>query len=79
MNMKRDTDRPDAQAFVVDGYNRLENGIADELRPGVEETFAKEFDSAGVIKRWIIRRRIEQELSKQVAEHIAQISTESQF
>ena len=65
--------------FVVDGYDRALAGIEAAIRPTIEEKYAEEWRMSGLIKRWILRRRIEREISKQVAQASKQISPDSLF
>ena len=68
-----------SNGFVVDGYNRALAGIEASIRPTVEEKYAEEWRKSGLIKRWIVRRRIEREISKQVAQASKHISRDSLF
>ena len=65
--------------FVVDGYDRALAGIEAAIRPTIEEKYAEEWRMSGLITRWILRRRIEREISKQVAQASKHISHDSLF
>ena len=65
--------------FVEDGYQRALAGIEAAIRPTVEEKYAEEWRMSGLIKRWILRRRIEREISEQVAQASEHISPDSLF
>ena len=65
--------------FVVDGYDRALAGIEAAIRPTIEEKYAEEWRMSGLIKRWILRRRIEREISEQVAQASEHISPDSLF
>ena len=68
-----------SNGFVVDGYNRALAGIEAAIRPKVEEKYADEWRMSGLIKRWILRRRIEREILVQVAQASEHISQDSLF
>lgn len=65
--------------FVADGYERVINGIEAEVRLEVEQKYADEWNASGLIKRWFMLRRIEQEIAEGVAERSQHISPESLF
>ncbi len=68
-----------SNGFVVAGYQRAIEGIEAAIRPKVEEKYADEWRMSGLIKRWILRRRIEREISEQVAQASEHISPDSLF
>ncbi len=68
-----------SNGFVVDGFNRALAGIEAAIRPKVEEKYADEWRMSGLIKRWILRRRIEREILEQVAQASEHISPDSLF
>ncbi len=68
-----------SNGFVVDGYQRALAGIEASIRPTVEEKYADEWRMSGLIKRWILRRRIEREILEQVARALDHISPDSLF
>jgi hypothetical protein len=65
--------------FVVDGYERAIDGIEAEIRPKIEGKYAEKWNTSGLIKRWIISRKIEKEITELVAERSKCISPDSQF
>ena len=65
--------------FVVDGYDRELAGMEAAIRSKVEDQYAEEWRMSGLIKRWILRRRIEREISEQVAQASEHISPDSLF
>ena len=65
--------------FVEDGYQRTLAGFEAAIRPKVEEKYAQDWQNSGLIKRWILRRRIEREISEQVAQASEHISPDSLF
>lgn len=65
--------------FVKDGYQRALAGFKAAIRPKVEEKYAQHWQDSGLIKRWILRRRIEREISVQVAQASEHISRNSLF
>ena len=65
--------------FVKDGYHRAVVGIEAAIRPKVVEKYAEEWRMSGLIKRWILRRRIEREIFEQVAQASEHVSPDSLF
>ena len=65
--------------FVADGYDRAIDGIEAQVRPEIEQKYAAERNRSGLIKRWLLKRRIEREISHRVAERAARISSDSLF
>ena len=65
--------------FVEDGYQRTLAGFEAAIRPNVEEKYAQDWQNSGLIKRWILWRRIEREISKQVSQASEHISPDSLF
>ena len=68
-----------SNGFVVDGYQRALAGIESSIRHKVEDKYAEEWRMSGLIKRWILRRRIEREILEQVAQATEHISQDSLF
>ena len=65
--------------FIEDGYLRALAGIEAAIRPKVEEKYDDELRTSGLIKWWILRRRIEREILEQVAQASEHISPDSLF
>ena len=65
--------------FVEDGYQRTLAGFEAAIRPKVEEKYAQDWQNSGLVKRWILRRSIEREISEQVAQASEYISRNSLF
>jgi hypothetical protein len=74
---KRNRDLP--SGFVVDGYKRAIDGIESDIRPEIEEKYAAEWNAAGVIKRWILSRKIEKEIRYLAAKKASHISPDALF
>ena len=68
-----------SNGFVKDGYDRALAGIEATIRSKVKNKYAEESQKSGLIKRWILRRRIEREISEQVAQASEHISPDSHF
>ncbi len=65
--------------FVVDGYQRALDGIEATIRPEIELKYAAELKAAGLVKRWLLARRIDKEVKDLVAERSSHISPYSLF
>jgi hypothetical protein len=65
--------------FVEDGYQRELAEIEATIRPKIEEKYSEEWQMSGLLRRWILRRRIEREISEQVAHASKHISSDSLF
>ena len=63
--------------FVEGGYHRAIKGIEATIRPKVEGKYAEEWRKLGLVKRWILKRRIERKISEQVAQASKHISQDS--
>ena len=68
-----------SNGFVEDGYQRALAGIEATIRPKVEDKYAEEWRMSGLIRRCILRRRIEREILEQVAQASENISPDSLF
>lgn len=68
-----------SSAFVADGHERALQGIEAEIRPMVEQKYADEWSTSGVIKRWFLLRRMEREIAQLLADRSAPISPDSVF
>jgi hypothetical protein len=64
---------------VADGYERAIAGIEAEVRPVIEQKYADEWNTSGIVGRWFLLRRIEREIVDCVAERSADISPDSCF
>ena len=71
-------DRHDA-GFVANGFHRLCAAFDAEVRPEVEARYAEELAAPGRLRRWQIRRKIEREVARLVAERAAKVSEQSLF
>ena len=65
--------------FVVDGFERAWEAIEAEVRPEVEEKYAQEWNSSGIIKRWCMLREIEREIADRVSERLKHVSDDAMF
>jgi hypothetical protein len=65
--------------FVVDGYEHAIDGIDAEIRSEVEEKYADEWNASGLIKRWMLSRKIEKEIRTLVTERSKHISPDAHF
>jgi hypothetical protein len=74
---KRDKDL--SNGCVVDGYDRAIDGIEAEIRPEIEEKYTDQWNASGLIKRWILSRKIENEIMVLVAERAKHISPDALF
>lgn len=73
------SDKSLSNGFVVDGYERAINGIESEVRPEIEQKYADEWNASGLIKRWMLSRRIEKEIRVLVSERSKHISPEALY
>ena len=65
--------------FVEDGFRRLRAGIDAQVRPEVEARYAEALAAAGLLRRLRIRREMEREIARLVAERTAKVSEQSLF
>ena len=65
--------------FVVDGFDRAWNAVEAEIKHEVEEKYAQEWNSSGIIKRWRLQRLMEHEIAERVSERLKHISDDSMF
>lgn len=65
--------------FVADGYKRMVAGIETQARQEIGLQYADEWKASGLIKRWILRRRIEREVADRVADRSAHVSPKTLF
>ena len=73
-------DRSDrGPGFVEGGFRRLCAGIDAQVRPEVKARYAGALAAAGLLRRWRIRREIEREVARLVAERTAKVSEQSLF
>ncbi len=68
-----------SSGFIVDGYIRVIDGIDAEIRSEIEEMYADEWNAAGLIKRWMLSRKIEKEIAIRVAEKSKDFSPDALF
>jgi hypothetical protein len=68
-----------SNGFVVDGFERAIDGIEAEIRPGIERKYADEWNASGLIRRWILSRKMEKEVMVLVAERSKHISPDALF
>ena len=54
--------------FVAGGYTRALEAIEADVRPNVENKYAADWNASGLVKRWLLLRRIEREIADGVAE-----------
>ncbi|XZE52102.1 hypothetical protein SH139x_003784 [Planctomycetaceae bacterium SH139] len=65
--------------IVVDGYERLVHGVEAEARRTIEAKYADELNSAGMLKRWKLKRRIDAEIATLVEELMSHVSKDGLF
>jgi hypothetical protein len=65
--------------FVADGYQRVTAGMEAEVRREIELKHANQCNTASLIRRWFLRRRVEREIRRCVAERSAHRSESSLF
>ncbi len=68
-----------SNGFVVDGYERALHGIESEVRQEIEQKYTDEWNASGLIKRWMLSRRIENEIRILVSERSKQLSPEALY
>lgn len=56
----------DSEGFHADGYESLVDKHLDEVRPQVELEFAARLEEAGWLKRWRIKKQMENEITKRL-------------
>jgi|GEM_PF-6168061 len=57
--------------IVADGYERAFDGIEAEVRLQIEDKYASQWNSSGLVKRWFLLRKIDREVMDCVAERLA--------
>ena len=65
--------------FVVDGYDRLEEGVEAEIRAEVMAENSDEWNRLGFFRRVILHYKMERDTKKRVAEKLREVSPESLF
>lgn len=58
----------DSQNLVADGCGRARKAVAPGVRAEVERAYAEQLRTAGWLARWLLRRRIDREVARRVAE-----------
>ena len=56
-----------SERLVVDGYQRAWKAIEERVRPQVEDEYADEWNSSGLIRRWFLLGKIEKEIRRRVS------------
>lgn len=69
----------DTRGVVADGGGRLRAGIEAEARAEVERKYAREWNEAGWLKRWSLRRRMDREIAVIVAARSQEVSAHTMF
>lgn len=59
---------PKYSDFVADGCDRAWNAMEPEVRQEVEAEFADAWSAAGFVRRWFLRRKINAELERRLAQ-----------
>ncbi len=65
--------------LIVDGYERAIDAITAEVRQEIEQRFAEEWNTSGMLKRWMLTRKIEKEVQDLVTERSKHISPEALY
>ena len=65
--------------FVVDGYARAIDGVTAEIRSEIEQKYADQWNRSGFIKRWFLKRRMNNEIATLVAERSKHISPDAWY
>ena len=52
--------------IVASGHQRVREALAQEIRPLVEAKYARGLAEAGLLRRWLLRRRIAREIRREV-------------
>lgn len=63
--------------FVVDGYARAIDGVTAEIRSEIQQRYADQWNKSGFIKRWFLKRRMNNETAALVAERSKHISPDA--
>ncbi|GAA5504873.1 hypothetical protein Rcae01_00312 [Novipirellula caenicola] len=74
---KRNNDQK--SCFVADGHDRLIAAVKADARIAVETKYADEWNVSGMLRRWILRRKMDAEISLLVAERMPDVSPETLF
>ena len=59
---------PKCSDFVANGCKRAWNAMEPEVRREVEAEFANAWNASGWLRRWFLRRRIDAEITRRLAE-----------
>jgi len=65
--------------FVVDGYARAIDGVTAEIRSEIEQKYADHWSRSGFMKRWLLKRRLNNEIATLVAERSKHISPDALY
>ena len=53
-------------AFMVDGYERARTAMELEVRREFESRFSEQWAAARIIRRWLLRRKINAEIERRL-------------
>ncbi len=59
---------PQCPDFVADGCDRAWNAMEAAVRQEIEAEFANAWSAAGFLGRWLLRRKINAEIARRLAE-----------
>ncbi len=59
---------PQCSDFVADGCDRAWNAMGAAVRQEVEAEFANAWNASGCLRRWFLRRKINAEIARRLAE-----------
>jgi hypothetical protein len=65
------------EGFVVDGYARAIDGVTAAIRSQIEQKYADQWNTSGIIKRWFLRRRMGKETATLLVERSKTISADA--
>jgi len=71
--------KANGSAIVHGGYRNLSKGVRDEARREVEARYAEEWNEAGWIRRWQLRKQMDREIEVIAAMNMPDVSEQTMF
>ncbi|MCA9159035.1 MAG: hypothetical protein KDA51_07000 [Planctomycetales bacterium] len=68
-----------SSGFVDGGFTNLVCGFELEARRVVEEKYADEWNASGLLHRWRLQRKMDEEIAKLVEEKMPNVSSRALF
>jgi len=65
--------------IIVGGHSRAINAIEAQVRCEVQQKYAEQWKTAGLLRRWLLQRTIKREIAQQVVNRTQHISADSMF